>query len=205
MSHLIAPHGGTLVDRMVPASERDTLAAEAAALPRITLSAKQACDLEMIAIGAFSPLTGFVKQADFESICRDMRLADGTIWPIPITLAVDDATRDTLSVGGRAALHHEDGTLLAVVDVEELYPHDRTLEIPSVFRTEDEAHPGVKQVMDEGDWLPGGPRPRAPRRPRGGGRAPAPPLPWAVLKALAKRYNCIRTSAWDKDVLAPGY
>jgi sulfate adenylyltransferase len=155
-SHLIAPHGGTLVDRMVPASDRESLAAEAASLPRITLSAKQACDLEMIAIGAFSPLTGFVKKADFESICRDMRLADGTIWPIPITLAVDDATKETLSVGGRAALHHEDGTLMAVIDVEEVYPHDKTLEMPNVFRTEDEAHPGVRQVMEEGDWLVGG-------------------------------------------------
>ncbi len=156
-STLIAPHGGTLVDRMVPASDRDSLAAEAASLPRITLSAKQACDLEMIAIGAFSPLTGFVGKADFESICRDMRLADGTIWPIPITLAVDDATKATLSVGGRAALHHQDGTLMAVIDVEEVHPHDKTLEMPNVFRTEDEAHPGVKQVMEEGDWLVGGP------------------------------------------------
>ena len=156
MSHLIAPHGGTLVSRLVTGDAREALVAEAASLPRIELSAKQACDLEMIAIGAFSPLQGFVGQADFQSICRDMKLADGTLWPIPITLAVDADVKATLQVGERAALHHADGTLMAVIDVEEIFAHDKTLEIPSVFRTEDEAHPGVKQVMDEGDWLVGG-------------------------------------------------
>jgi sulfate adenylyltransferase len=156
MSHLIAPHGGTLVNQIVSDDQRAALTAEAASLPRITMSAKQACDLEMIAIGAFSPLTGFVKQADFEAICRSMTLADGTPWPIPITLAVDDAVKGTLSTGGRAALHHSDGTLMAVIDVEELYAHDKTLEVPNVFRTEDDAHPGAKQVKDEGDWLVGG-------------------------------------------------
>jgi sulfate adenylyltransferase len=156
MSHLIAPHGGTLVSRLVTGDAREALIAEAASLPRIELSAKQACDLEMIAIGAFSPLQGFVGQADFQSICRDMKLADGTLWPIPITLAVDADIKAMLQVGGRAALHHADGTLMAVIDVEEIFAHDKTLEIPSVFRTEDAAHPGVKQVMDEGDWLVGG-------------------------------------------------
>jgi sulfate adenylyltransferase len=138
------------------AAKAAELTQEAAGLPAVTLSAKQACDLEMIAIGAFSPLTGFVGQADFESICRNMRLADGTVWPIPITLAVDDATKGTLAAGGRCALKHEDGTLLAVMDVEEIYAHDKALEIPNVFRTDDEAHPGVKAVMDEGDWCVGG-------------------------------------------------
>ena len=156
MSHLIAPHGGTLVSRLVTGDAREALIAEAASLPRIELSAKQACDLEMIAIGAFSPLQGFVTQADFQSICRDMKLADGTLWPIPITLAVDEDVKASLQVGGRAALHHADGTLMAVIDVAEIFAHDKTLEIPAVFRTEDAAHPGVKQVMDEGDWLVGG-------------------------------------------------
>jgi len=154
---LIPPHGGALVNRLAAAEAQCTLAAEAAKLPRITLSAKQACDLEMIAIGAFSPLKGFVGKADFESICRNMRLANGTVWPIPITLAVDDQTKTGLKVGSRAALYHGDGTLLAVISIEEIYPHDKKLEIPNVFRTEDPAHPGVKQVMDEGNWLVAGP------------------------------------------------
>lgn len=155
-SSLIAPHGGTLVNRFV--EHPDKLKELAASLPKITLSNKQSCDLEMIAIGAFSPLTGFVKKADFESICKDMRLSDGTVWPIPITLAVDDATKDSLVEGGEAALYHEDGTLLGVIVAEEIYAHDKALEIPNVFGTDDvEGHPGAKQVHEEGDWLVGGP------------------------------------------------
>ncbi len=100
--NLIAPHGGTLVNRFASSN----IAEEATSLPKITLSTKQACDLEMIAIGAFSPLTGFCKKADFESICKDMRLADGTVWPIPITLAVDEEVKATLAEGGKAALFH---------------------------------------------------------------------------------------------------
>jgi len=156
-THLIEPHGGTLVNRIVDSGKASQLAEAAADLPVITLSAKQACDLEMIAIGAFSPLTGFVGRADFEGICRDMKLASGVVWPIPITLAVDDQVKTTLTEGGQAALKHADGTLMAVIDVQEIYPHDKKLEIPNVFRTEDPAHPGVKAVMDEGDWLVGGP------------------------------------------------
>ena len=151
---LISPHGGTLVNRF--AADPASLAETAKSLPKITLSAKQACDLEMIAIGAFSPLTGFVKQADFESICKTMRFASGPAWSIPLTLAVSDDVKASLKVGQQAALYHSDGTLLAVIDVEEVYAHDKKLEIPNVFGTEDAAHPGVKAVMDEGDWCVGG-------------------------------------------------
>lgn len=153
---LITPHGGKLVDRFVANGQRNHLKAEAQNLPGITLSPKQACDLEMIAIGAFSPLTGFMGKADFESVCTRMRLANDTVWPIPITLSVNDQVKATLKVGGQAALKHADGTLLAVIDIEEIYPHDKKLEIPNVFRTEDPAHPGAKGVMDEGNWCVAG-------------------------------------------------
>ena len=93
-SSLIEPHGGSLVSRFVSDSDMKSMTEKASSLPAITLSAKQACDLEMIAIGAFSPLTGFCNKADFESICKDMRLADGTVWPIPITLAVTDEEKE---------------------------------------------------------------------------------------------------------------
>ena len=156
-SSLIDPNGGVLVDRIVPENEQASLREKAASLPAIVLSGKQACDLEMIAIGAFSPLTGFVGKADFEGVCKNMRLTSGVVWPIPITLAVDGDVKETLSEGSQAALFHNDGTLLAVIDVEEIYPHDKALEIPNVFRTEDEAHPGVAAVSAEGDWLVGGP------------------------------------------------
>ncbi len=154
---LIAPHGGRLVDRFVEPARAKALAEEAARLPAIPLRPVEACDLEMIAVGAFSPLEGFNGRADFESICRGSRLADGTVWPIPITLAVDDAVKARLKVNGRAALVHPDGTVLGVIDVREIYPHDKKLEIPNVFRTEDLAHPGVRAVAESGDWLVAGP------------------------------------------------
>jgi sulfate adenylyltransferase len=154
---LIAPNGGKLINRIVDAAQASKLRALAPSLPQITLSAKQACDLEMIAIGAFSPLAGFVGKADFESICKTMRLTSGVVWPIPITLSVNDAVKASLQTGAKAALNHADGTLMAVIDVQEIYPHDKKLEIPNVFRTEDPAHPGVKAVLDEGDWCVAGP------------------------------------------------
>ena len=154
---LIEPHGGALVNRVAASDAVGKLRDQAAGLPTITLTAKQACDLEMIAIGAFSPLTGFLGQKDFQGVCREMRLADGTVWPIPITLAVNDEVKATLKEGTQAALSHTDGTLLAVINIQEIYPHDKKLEIPNVFGTDDAAHPGAKAVMDEGDWLVGGP------------------------------------------------
>ncbi|MBN4060259.1 sulfate adenylyltransferase [Planctomycetaceae bacterium AH-315-I19] len=155
MSGLITPHGGTLVNRVATGDEATKLASEAKGLTRIDLSAKQSCDLEMIGIGAFSPLTGFMGSADFKSVCTDMKLASGDIWPIPILLCVDKT--DAPSVGDRVALFAPNGTLQAVMDIEEVYAHDTKLEIPNVFRTEDDAHPGVAQVMAEGDTCLAGP------------------------------------------------
>lgn len=155
MSTLIPPHGGTLVNRVVTGALADSLRKEAEGLASITLSAKQSCDLEMIGIGAFSPLTGFMGKADFESVCRDMKLASGDIWPIPILLSVDKSKAP--KVGDRVALKAPNGVLQAVMTIEEVYPHDKKLEIPNVFRTEDEAHPGVAQVVKEGDTCLAGP------------------------------------------------
>ncbi|MEO1130804.1 MAG: sulfate adenylyltransferase [Planctomycetota bacterium] len=155
MHGLIQPHGGTLVNRLASDDKAKTLTSEAASLKRIDLTAKQSCDLEMIGIGAFSPLTGFMGKADFESVCRDMKLADGNIWPIPILLSVDKA--DAPAVGDRVALHAPNGVLQGVMTIEEVFAHDKKLEIPNVFRTEDDAHPGVAQVLKEGDTCLAGP------------------------------------------------
>ncbi|MCE9591409.1 MAG: sulfate adenylyltransferase [Planctomycetes bacterium] len=152
-----APHGGTLVNRIATPARAAELKKLAATLPTITLTAKQACDLEMIAIGAFSPLTGFVGKADFESICKNTRLANGTVWPIPISLAIDDKTKAAVGDHRHAALKHSDGTLLGVIEIHEIFAHDKKLEIPNVFGTEDPKHPGVEAVLAEGDWLVGGP------------------------------------------------
>ena len=160
MSGLIPSHGGPLVNRIVEGPAADTLREEAKNLPRLDLSAKQSCDLEMIGVGAFSPLTGFMGQADFESVCKTMKLASGDIWPIPILLAVDKANAP--KVGDRVALYAKApstgaSVLQAVMTVEEVYDHNKTLEIPNVFRTEDDAHPGVAQVKKEGNLCLAGP------------------------------------------------
>lgn len=154
MHGLISPHGGSLVNRVATGARRDALIQEASGLPRIDLSAKQSCDLEMIGVGAFSPLTGFMGKADFESVCRSMKLSGGEIWPIPILLSVDKAAAP--KVGDRVALYAKAPStgktvLQGVITVSEVFAHDKKLEIPNVFRTEDPEHPGVKQVMDEGD------------------------------------------------------
>jgi sulfate adenylyltransferase len=149
MTALIQPHGGTLVNRLAPDARIEELRREASSLPRIDLSAKQSCDLEMITMGAFSPLTGFMGQADFRGVCENMRLADGTLWPIPILLSVSESKAP--AVGGRVALYAPSGTLQAILTVQERFAHDKQLEIPAVFRTEDSAHPGVGAVLAEGD------------------------------------------------------
>ncbi len=155
MHGLIQAHGNSLVNQVATGAKLEALKKEAASLPRIDLSAKQSCDLEMIGIGAFSPLTGFMGEKDFKSVCTNMKLASGDVWPIPILLSVDKAKAP--KVGSRVALYAPNGVLQAVMTVNEVFAHDKKLEIPNVFRTEDEAHPGVAQVMKEGDTCLGGP------------------------------------------------
>ena len=155
MSGLIQPHGGTLVNRLADEAQAGKLRNEATDLKKINLTPKQSCDLELIANGGYSPLTGFMGMADFESVCKNMKLAGGDVWAIPVLLSVDAA--DAPAVGDRVALQAPNGTLQAVITVEEVYPHDKKLEIPSVFRTEDEAHPGVQKVLEEGDTCIAGP------------------------------------------------
>jgi len=156
---LIAPHGGSLVNQVANAEKAKALTAEASSLKKINLSSKQSCDVEMIGIGAFSPLTGFMGSADFDSVCTSMKLTSGDIWPIPITLSVDKA--EAPAVGDRVALHAPNGTLQAVMTVEEVYAHDRAKEAASVFfnkpEDDDGNHPGAEAVKAEGDTCLAGP------------------------------------------------
>jgi sulfate adenylyltransferase len=155
MQGIIKPHGGTLVNRVAEPGRAEELRQQAASLPRINLTAKQSCDLELIAVGGFSPLTGFMTDSDFRSVCRDMKLAKGGTWSIPILLSVAKGSEPAR--GTRVALHAPNGTLQAVMAVQDVFAHDKRLEIPNVFRTEDAAHPGVAQVQAEGDVCIGGP------------------------------------------------
>ncbi len=158
MSGLIEPHGGKLVNQVASADRAKALTAEAAGLKRINLSAKQSCDVEMIGIGAFSPLTGFMGKKDFDSVVSSMKLASGDIWPIPITLSVNAA--DAPKTGERVALYAPNGVLQAVMTISETYAHDRTKEATIFFNKpgdDDGQHPGAEAVKKEGDTCLAGP------------------------------------------------
>jgi sulfate adenylyltransferase len=154
---LIAPHGGTLVNREVTGREAEQLAARAKELPAIRLSSRSLSDLEMIATGGYSPLTGFLGRADYESTVEHMHLASGLPWSIPITLSVTPEEARGLHEGQDAALTDERGLPLALITVAETFGYDKRREAAKVYRTEDEAHPGVAALYRQGDVLVAGP------------------------------------------------
>ncbi|MGH7813757.1 MAG: sulfate adenylyltransferase [Candidatus Binataceae bacterium] len=144
----ISAHGGgELTDLRAPAAERAALAAHAAKLPSVTLNARDLADLEMLATGAFSPLTGFMGEADYTRSRDAMRLASGVPWSIPITLGVDAAAAKSLQAGGEVALAAADGKRLAILKLAEIFQVDRKKEAEAVFGTAEEAHPGAKNVL----------------------------------------------------------
>jgi len=153
----IAPHGGTLINRLVPESEKADWLKKAAGLPVIKVNAWTISDLDLIAIGAFSPLTGFMNEKDYRSVLDRMRLADDTVWSIPITLPVDEETAASLSVGGKAALVGErDEVVYAVLDVESIYEADHKEEAVKVYKTDDLEHPGVRKLFSRPKRYVGG-------------------------------------------------
>jgi len=153
----IEPHGGTLVNRVADAGERQALLAEAKQLPVIPVNNWTISDLDLIGVGAFSPLTGFMTQEDYESVVEDMRLASGLVWSIPITLAVEPELAATLGKGDRAALKGEDGVIYGIIDIESIYTVDQKREALKVFKTDDLAHPGVAKLFERPNTYVGGP------------------------------------------------
>ena len=148
MSILIAPNGGKLIDLFEPDATRAELARYAATLPSIQLSERARCDLELLATGAFSPLERFLGRADYESVVRTTRLADGTLFPIPVALPVaDDVTVDE---GRDVALRGPRNELLAVMRVDEIYDWDRDETAREVFKTTDPKHPLVAEMATWG-------------------------------------------------------
>ena len=154
---LIAPHGGELVLNMASYAERSQLHERAHSLPHIEVGSRQLADLEMMAIGAYSPLKGFMNQADYLGVVNNMHLSNGLPWSIPITLSTSSEQAASIQEGSQVALVNAQGTLQAVMMVEEKYAYDKHLEARKVYRTEEEAHPGVKIVYGQGDMLLGGP------------------------------------------------
>lgn len=152
----LAPHGGTLVDRFAPPPQQGPLRARAQDLPRIRLDAREQADLELIATGAASPLQGFLGSEDYRRVVSELRLRDGTVWPLPLTLAVDAETRATLRVGSEAALFDSADRLWALIRVEEIFARDPLEEARAVYGTEDASHPGVAYLLARPRTLVGG-------------------------------------------------
>ena len=153
----IAPHGGKLVNRLATPAQAAELSDRLFMLPRLTLTPRALSDLDMIAIGAFSPLTGFLNSADYNSVVERMRLANGLPWSIPITLSTSEAEAKSLQLGVEVALTDENGDVRAVLTVEDIYQRDLAREAELVYRTTDAAHPGVAAIQKEGPFLIGGP------------------------------------------------
>ena len=152
----IQPHGGTLIDRVLIGAASAEARAVAANAPRVTLSEVGMADLEMIAIGAYSPLTGFLGQADYTRVVNEMRLADGTLWSIPITLPVSESRAEMLRDGDPVGLYAPDGRLVGLLELRERYTYDQRHEAEQVYRTTAQEHPGVARLYNQGPVLLGG-------------------------------------------------
>lgn len=156
--NIVAPHGGNLKPLLLTGEELAAEREKAKKLTQVRLSSRETSDLIMMAVGAFSPLDGFMGQDDYKNVVDNMHLADGTLWPIPITLSVTDSIAGSLDPGGEVALiDDESGELMGTLEIREKFRYDKTHEAKQVFRTEDEAHPGVAKVYGQHDWLLAGP------------------------------------------------
>ena len=153
----IAPHGGVLVNRLLGAKEATEATRRAKTLPQVQLARRERCDLELLAVGAFSPLTGFMTRAQFDAVVDRMHLPTGEPWAVPITLSTTRCEADALKEGGDVALHDpESDQVLAILHLEEKYEHNREREAREVYKTADTKHPGVALVMGQGEVCLGG-------------------------------------------------
>ena len=155
-SALIPPHGGVLVDRLLSREEASARLRALSSAPHLRLDARQVSDVHCLAIGAFSPLRGFMGEADHDGVCQRMRLASGELWPLPVVLAAGSEVARGLTTGTEVVLDDVAGRPLAVLTVSEVYRVDRKREAEAVFGTADEAHPGVKNVIAMPPWCVAG-------------------------------------------------
>jgi sulfate adenylyltransferase len=146
---LIQPHGGVLKNLVVESGKPAALKEELMRLPSWDLTARQVCDIELLLSGAFSPLEGFLGQADYGSVCERMRLADGTLWPMPITLDVTEEFAKSIAPGSRIALRHPEGMVLAILTCRNVWRPDLRAEAEQVFGTVDDLHPGVFYLLHQ--------------------------------------------------------
>jgi sulfate adenylyltransferase len=157
-SHLISPHGGELVQLIAQPERIAELKAHSKDWPSWDLTGRQLCDLELLLTGGFSPLRGFMTRADYESVCHNMRLTSGTIWPMPITLDVTEEFAKKLTPGtSKIALRDPEGVMLAVLSVDDVWQPDRKAEAQAVFASTSAAHPGADYAINKSNpWYVGG-------------------------------------------------
>ena len=153
----IQPHGGSLINRVATTAERDEFLNQAEYLPRVQLDQRALSDLEMIAIGGFSPLQGFMAQGDYETVVTDMRLANGLPWSIPITLSVTETVADGLKDGSRVRLDNSTGKFVGILELTERYHYNPAHEAAHVYCTNDPKHPGVEVIYGQGSVNLAGP------------------------------------------------
>lgn len=156
-SSLAPPHGGRLLP-LLQEDGREQLRKDARRFKQVRLNSRETSDLIMLGMGAFSPLGGFLRQEDYRSVVSEMRLANGVLWPIPITLSVTKGEAHNLREGQSLALVSEDeGNVLGVLELEEKFEYDKREEAREVFATDDEAHPGVAKIYAQGEVYLAGP------------------------------------------------
>lgn len=153
----IEAHGGTLINREVSETQRQNWIDQAHDLAKVTLNPWSLSDLELIGIGGFSPLTGFMGEKDYLNVIENVHLANGLVWSIPITLPVTQTEADTFEIGQNIALYGEDDVLYGILELTEIFTYDKDKEAQLVYGTTDTAHPGVQKVYDKGNVYLAGP------------------------------------------------
>jgi sulfate adenylyltransferase len=155
--HLIAPHGGKLVNLLLTPENAADIQSKSKEWRSWDLTGRQLCDLELLLNGAFSPLHGFMTHEAYQSVCDNMRLPDGALWPMPITLDVTEEFARSTQQGEDVALRDPEGVLLAVLHVENIWKPDRDAEAKAVFNTASTDHPGVAYLLQQTKpWYIGG-------------------------------------------------
>lgn len=143
MSYLISPHGGSLCNLLVPEEKAQELKEESLRCLSIDLSQRQQCDLELLLNGGFSPLKGFMTQEDYDSVLNDFRLKNGIVWPMPITLDISEEMAEAIRIDDRVALRDDEGFLLAILNVRDVWQVEKKREAIEVFGSNNGNHPGV--------------------------------------------------------------
>lgn len=153
---LIAPHGGRLIDLVVNPEDRAAIQNYAASLPQLMLSARQLADIECLATGVYSPLSGFMDEADYQSVLNSMRLSSGVLWPIPVVFDVDQDRLDKIGSAKEVALVWH-GCIVATLEITQCYRADKGQEAEAVYGVDDISHPGVAAIRELGEFYLAGP------------------------------------------------